>query len=187
MRQPAHNKKTNRVSAGTTFAAAAQVNQLLQTPDRDRFVVAVEAVYDAALDPGCWPDALQTIADFLGDVGAILLWRRDDGAFGSIASPSVVEAQKEFEQAGWMIHDLRALRAAERGYFFSGEPFTDRHVCTDEEIRTNPPYTQFQARYGLGWFGAVAVSPDPHVGVVLSVHRAKSRLPFSNAELGIVA
>jgi DNA-binding CsgD family transcriptional regulator len=191
MRQPAQrigaDKKTKRASAGATSAAAAQANQLLQTLDRDPFVVAVEAVYDAALDPGCWPDALQRIADFLGDVGAILLWRRDDGAFGSIASPSVVEAQKEFERAGWMIHDLRALRAAERGYFFSGEPFTDRHVCTDEEIRTNPSYTQFQARYGLGWFGAVAVSPDPHVGVVFSVHRAKSRPPFSDAELGIVA
>jgi DNA-binding CsgD family transcriptional regulator/PAS domain-containing protein len=191
MRQTARkvdsDRKTSRVSAGATSPAAGQLNRLLQTAHRDRFVVAVEAIYDAALDPARWPDALHTIADVLGDVGAILLWRRDDGAFGSIASPSVVEAQKEFEQDGWMIHDLRALRAAERGYFFSGEPFTDRHVCTDEEIRTNPSYTQFQARYGLGWFGAVAVSPNPHVGVVLSVHRAKSRPPISDAELGIVA
>ena len=51
-----------------------------------------EAVYDAALDPSRWPGALQAIADALGDVGAILLWRRDDGTFGSIASPKVLEA-----------------------------------------------------------------------------------------------
>ncbi len=155
--------------------------------DGNPFVTAVEAIYDAALDPSHWPDALQATADCLGDVGAILLWHRDDGAFGSIASPAVVEAQKDFEQNGWMVHDLRALRATERGYFFSGDPFTDRHVCSDEEIRTDPSYTQFQARHGLGWFGAVAVSPDPRVGVVLSVHRAKTRPPICEAELAIVA
>lgn len=152
-----------------------------------KFLIAVEAIYDAALDPSHLPDALQAIADCLGDVGAILLWRRDDGTFGTIASPAVVEAQVDFEQNGWMARDLRALRAAERGYFLSGEPFTDRHVCSDEEIQTDPSYTQFQARHGLAWFGAVAVSPDPHVGVVLSAHRSARRPPFSDAELAILA
>ncbi len=152
-----------------------------------KFLIAVEAIYDAALDPSHLPDALQAIADCLGDVGAILLWRRDDGTFGSIASPAVVESQVDFEQNGWMARDLRALRAAERGYFLSGEPFTDRHVCSDEEIQTDPSYTQFQARHGLAWFGAVAVSPDPRVGVVLSAHRSARRPPFSDAELAILA
>jgi DNA-binding CsgD family transcriptional regulator/PAS domain-containing protein len=167
-----------RKKGGATHSAAAAIS--------DRFVSAVEAIYDAAADPSRWPNALQAISDSLGDVGAILLWRRDDGTFGSIASPSVSEAQIEFERDGWMTNDLRALRAAERGYFLSGAPFTDRQVCSDEEIRTNPSYTKFQARYGLGWFGAVAVSPDPRVGVVLSVHRARARSPFSDAELDII-
>jgi DNA-binding CsgD family transcriptional regulator len=157
------------------------------TPD-DLFVSATEAIYDAALNPSNWPSALQTIADCSGDVGAILLWHRDDGSFGSIASPDVLEAQKDWEQEGWNVHDLRPLRAAERGYFFSGVPFTDRHLFSDEEICTCPSYTQFQAQHDLGWFGAVAVSPDPHVGVVLSVHRcARKRPPFSDAELAVVA
>jgi len=152
------------------------------------FVTAVEAIYDAAPDPSRWPVALQAIADCLGDVGAILIWRRDDGTFGTIVSESLVEAQKDYEQNGWSVHELRALRTAERGYFFSGNPFTDRHICSDEEIRTDPVYTQFCARHGLGWFGAVAVSPDPHVGVALSVQRsAKTRPPFSDAELAILA
>ena len=151
------------------------------------FVCAVKKIYDAALEPAHWPGALQTIAVCLGGVGAILLWRRDDGTFGSIASPAVIGAQKDFEQEGWMVPDLRASRAAERGYFFSGEPFTNRHVCSDEELGTNPSYRQFQARHGLGWFGAVAVSSELDVGVALSVHRAKTRLPFSDAELGVLA
>jgi DNA-binding CsgD family transcriptional regulator len=149
-----------------------------------RFVFAVEAIYDAALDPCGWPQALQAIANCLGDVGAVLIWRRDDGTFGTIVSDSLIEAQREYEESGWSAGELRARRAAELGYFFGGEPFTDRHVCSEEEIRTEPVYTQFLARHGLGWFGAVAVSPDPHVGVGLSVQRdARARPPFSEAEL----
>lgn len=156
-------------------------------PD-DLFSSAIETIYDASVDPSNWPSALQGITDYFGDVGAILLWRRDDGAFGSIASPGVLEAQKDWEQGGWNVHDLRPQRAAERGYFFSGAPFTDRHLFSDEEIRTYPSYTQFQAQHDLGWFGAVAVSPDPHIGVVLSIHRcARRRPPFSDAELAVVA
>jgi len=154
----------------------------------DPFVTALEAVYDAALNWSRWPNALQSIANCLGDVGAILLWRREDGSFGSVASPDILEAQKDWEQEGWNVRDLRALRAADRGYFFTGDPFTDRHLFSDDEIRTLPSYTQFQAQHDLGWFGAVAVSPDPHVGVVLNVHRsARKRPPFSDAELAVVA
>ena len=157
------------------------------TPD-DVFSTAIEAIYDASVNPPSWPSALEAIADSFGDVGAILLWRRDNGSFGSIASPGVLEAQKDWEQGGWNVHDLRPQRAAERGYFFSGAPFTDRHLFSDEEIRTCPSYTQFQAQHDLGWFGAIAVSPDPHIGVILSIHRcARKCPPFSDAELAVVA
>ena len=156
-------------------------------PD-DPFASAIEAIYAAGLNPPDWPHALEAISHCLGDVGSILLWHRDDGSFGSIASPGVLEAQTDWEREGWNVHDLRALRAAERGYFFSGDPFTDRDLFSKEEIRTCPSYTQFQRQHDLGWFGAIAVSPDPHVGVVLSVHRcARKRPPFSDDELAIVA
>jgi PAS domain-containing protein len=147
-------------------------------------VRAVEAIYAAAPDPPLWPHALQAIADVFGDVGAILIWRRDNGTFGTIVSATLTEAQADYERNGWSTHELRALRTAERGYFFSGEPFTDRHLCTPEEIRTDPAYTQFCAAHGLGWFGAVAVSPDPHVGVALSIQRNARRKPaYSDEEL----
>jgi DNA-binding CsgD family transcriptional regulator len=151
------------------------------------FVTAIEAIYAAAPDPSLWPHALQAIAGCTGDIGAILIWRRDDGRFGTIVSETLAEAQKDYEQSGWSTRELRALRTAERGYFFSGDPFTDRHLCTDEEIRTDQVYTQFLARHGLGWFGAVAVSPDPRVGVALSIQRsARTKEPFSDAELRII-
>lgn len=151
------------------------------------FVEAVEAIYAAAPDPSLWPRALQAIADVFGDVGSILIWRRDDGTFGTIVSDSLVEAQRDYEQSGWSSRELRALRTAQRGYFFSGDPFTDRHLCSNEEISSDPVYTRFCMQNGIGWFGAVAVSPDPHVGVALSIQRnARLKPPFSDDELQVI-
>ncbi len=148
-----------------------------------KFVSAVEAIYNAALDPLCLPGALQSVAESLGDIGATLLWRRDCGLFGCITSSTVLESQRDYEPGGWLQFDLRALRATQKGCFFGGGPFTDRHVCSEEEIRTDPVYAQLQARHGVRWFGAEGVSPDPKVGVVLRVHRSSKRPPFSDAEL----
>ncbi len=152
-----------------------------------KLVTALEAIYAAAPEPSLWPQALQSIADVLDDAGAILIWRRDNGAFGTIVSNSLVDAQNTYEREGWSTRELRAIRTAERGYFFSGEPFTDRHVCSEDEIRTDPVYTQFCLRHGMGWFGAVAVSPDPRIGVALSIQRnARTRPPYSDDELELI-
>lgn len=154
----------------------------------DLLLAAVEAIYDAAPDPSRWPLALQAIADVFGDVGAILIWRRDDGKFGTVVSESLFQAQKDYDSSGWSTRELRALRTAERGFFFSGEAFTDRHVCSEHEILTDPVYTTFCKQHGLGWFGAISVSPDPRVGVALSIQRDSGRKPpFSDSELEIVA
>jgi DNA-binding CsgD family transcriptional regulator/PAS domain-containing protein len=148
---------------------------------------AIEAIYDAAPDPLQWPRALGAIADCFGDVGALLLWRRDDGSYGTMVSETLIEAQTDYE-SGWANRDIRAIRATERGYFFNGLPFTDRHLCSDEEVQSDPCYTDFLTRHGIGWVAAIAVSPDPHVGVVLSVQRDFRRDPrFSDAELHFLA
>jgi hypothetical protein len=56
----------------------------------ERFVRAVEAIYAAAPEPSLWPQALQAIAAAFGDVGALLVYGRDDGSFGAVESPSLV-------------------------------------------------------------------------------------------------
>src|SRR5262249_2560665 len=49
-------------------------------------VAAVEAIYETAAAPARWPWALGRIADCFGDVGAVLLYKRDNGSFGTIVS-----------------------------------------------------------------------------------------------------
>src|SRR5262245_3751131 len=110
-------------------APIVQVNK--SSPAHEWFPAAVEAIYAAAPDPAKWPAALGAVGDCFGDIGAVLLWQRDDGSFGSIASDRLAEAQHDYE-GNWASRDIRAMRATERGYFFSGVPFTDRHLCSSE-------------------------------------------------------
>jgi DNA-binding CsgD family transcriptional regulator/PAS domain-containing protein len=147
---------------------------------------AVEAIYDAAPDPSRWPHALGAIAECFGDVGAVLLWHRDDGSYGSMVSERLVEAQRDYEESGWTRRDLAAARAMERGYFFNGEPFTNRHIVSLEESQRHPFFVEFRAQHGLGPFGCVAVSPDPHVGVILSMQRQIDRNEYTDEELEVL-
>jgi DNA-binding CsgD family transcriptional regulator/PAS domain-containing protein len=148
------------------------------------FLRAVEAIYDAAPEPSRWPQALGAIAEYFDDVGAILIWHRSDGSFGTIVSERLAEAQRDYEENGWSTRDIKAIRAQQRGYFFNGEPFADRHIGYDDEMKNHPCSVQFFDKHGLGYIGSVAVSPDPHVGVALSVQRnARAKPQFSDAEL----
>jgi len=148
------------------------------------FLHAVEAIYDAAPDPSRWPQALGAISEYFDDVGAILIWHRNDGSFGTIVSERLAEAQRDYEENGWAVRDIKAIRAQEYGYFFNGEPFADRHIGYDEAMKNHPCSVQFFDKHSLGFIGGVAVSPDPHVGVALSVQRdARAKPQFSDAEL----
>jgi DNA-binding CsgD family transcriptional regulator len=155
--------------------------------DGQLLLTAVEAIYDAAPNPALWPRALAAIANCTGDVGSLLIWGKDDGSFGTIVSDSLGKAQQVYQEQ-WNSRDLRAIRSVERGLFFTGEPFTDRHLVSDEEEKTDPFYTNFLLPHGLGRLGSIAVSPDPHIGVALAVQRsAELRSPYSDAELSILA
>lgn len=153
----------------------------------DRFVAAVEAIYDAAPDPSQWPRALAAIANVFGDVGGVLIWQKEDGTFGTVASASLKEANVAYRAGKWWARDTRAQRGVKLGHFFDGEPRADRHFSSDEEISVDPFYTDFLIPHGLGWIGTIAVSPDPRIGVSLSVQRSSSKDQFSDFELDVLA
>lgn len=155
--------------------------------DGQRFVSAVEAVYAAAATPSLWPAALQTIADCFDDVGAVMIYQRDDGSYGIIVSPSLAEGQKEYDRDEWWRHDVRFSRSRERGYLTRTDAITERHIATSEELETLPFYSQFLKRQGLKWFAGVSISPDPHVAVALSVQRADSKPAFAEEELAALS
>lgn len=146
---------------------------------------AIRSIYDAAIEPARWPQVLQQIADCTGDVGAIVIYGRDDGSFGVIESPSLAAIVAEYRE-GWSLRDARANRARERGYFIARDVITDRDVLSPEEMESDPFYCDFLARHGLRYFAAAIVSPDPRVEVGVSVQRAVGRDPYSESELATV-
>ncbi|NVN87288.1 MAG: helix-turn-helix transcriptional regulator [Rhodopseudomonas sp.] len=148
----------------------------------DSFSTAVEAIYDAAPDPSRWPMALQAIANVFDDVGANLLWRKDDQSFGVIVSPGLESSMADY-QANWWSCDIRASRSSERLALHSGWALTDRHVASPDEIENHPIYTDFLARHGLKWVAGTFISPNFNTFVSLNVQRSLNKPPFSDHEL----
>lgn len=93
---------------------------------------AVSLIYDAAAEPSVWPLALQACADVFGDVGAVLVWRREDEGFGVIVSPSLQAGQEEFERHWWRL-DIRTIRGAEKLYAAGRDVLCDHDVVTQED------------------------------------------------------
>jgi DNA-binding CsgD family transcriptional regulator/PAS domain-containing protein len=146
---------------------------------------AIRAIYSAALEPARWPEALQAVADVLEDVGAILIYGRDDGTFGVVCSPSLDHCVADYA-AGWSDRDTRANRARDRGYFIERDVVTDRDVISPEEMSTDPFYSEFLPRYGLRYFACAMVSPDPRTLVGMSIQRRPDRPEYSDGELALV-
>lgn len=146
---------------------------------------AIASIYKASTTPRLWPDALDQIARCTDDIGAVLIWARDDGSFGSIASTSLQGAQIEYEREWWR-EDIRSQRAVERSFWLSGDVVTDEDGITPAEMETHPFYTQFLAKFGLRWVAAVGVSPDPRLHAGLTVQRGVGRAPFVKEEKELV-
>ncbi len=149
--------------------------------DQD-FNRAIDAIYEAALEPALWPQALQAMADCFHDAGAVLIWRRENGGYGTMVSPGLRQWQLDYD-TNWQQHDPRPLRCFEHSYLSALDGLTDRDVMTAEEIETLPIYTQFLASHGLGCFGATYISPDPTVDAAISIQRSKDKPPFEREEL----
>jgi DNA-binding CsgD family transcriptional regulator len=153
-------------------------------PSQDRRLAeAVAAIYAAATAPALWPATLEAVARVFDDVGANLFYIRDDGSYGIVVTPSLVETQRDYE-AGWWRHDIRSARAIEYGYADGVDARTDRHVASDDEIANHPYYCDFLRPRGFGWFVGVPITPDPRAILAMTVHRsAATKPPYSDEEL----
>lgn len=151
------------------------------------YVAAVEATYAAATDPALWSDALRAIGEVFGDVGGVIVYQRDDGDIGTLVSPGLDAAKKDYQEGGWWRHDVHFNRGLQRGYFANLDSLTDRHLVTDEEIESLPFYSQFLASHGLRWFVGTAIAPNPHVAMSLSVLRQQTRPAYRDDEILLLA
>lgn len=176
-------KRAHRITR--SVSSIARISSEARTESAS-FVAAIEAIYSTTAQPDRWPDALQATAEVFDDVGANLVWQRDNGSVGAIVSPALHVAQRAYE-AGWWRQDIRTARAIEYAYHSNVGAITDQQVVSPEEIETHPFYTEFLQRYGLKWIMSAQISPDPRILVGISVQRALSKPPYSDKELNVLS
>lgn len=150
---------------------------------QSRVSAALEAIYEAAPNPSLWPAALQSIAHCFDDVGAVLAWQREDGAFDAIASPSLEAPQRDFAENGWNRRDLAGMRVIEKGLWLRADAITDLDVVSQEELATHPFYTEFMMRHGLSRRCSIGLAPKPDMRIGLTIQRAIGRPNYSAAEM----
>jgi DNA-binding CsgD family transcriptional regulator len=148
---------------------------------------AIDAIYAAAAEPQRWPQALQVIADCFDDIGAILIYQRSDGSYGTVTSPQLETAQRDYEENNWWRQDIRFGSWLQRSYLIDVDVVTERMIAPPEVIDTHPFYTQFLASHGLRWFAGIGLSPAPDVAAALSIQRCADRPPYTDDELARAA
>ena len=141
---------------------------------------AIAAIYDAAAAPGLWPQVLREIAACLDAAGAVLLYRHEDGRFGSIVSPSLVPFSAEYGER-WQHLDVRAERVFHAIACGHHDVQADHLFFTEAEAAELPIFRDFLHPRGFGWAMSVPVSPLPAVQVILTLLRAREQ-PGYDAE-----
>jgi DNA-binding CsgD family transcriptional regulator len=74
------------------------------------------------------------------------------------------------------------VRMYERGFLLSGDVATDTNLALVDEHGRHPFFTEFLARFGLRWFAAASICPEPDVEVVISLQRAAEKEEYSGRE-----
>jgi DNA-binding CsgD family transcriptional regulator len=148
----------------------------------ERLLRAVNAIYEAAAAPDCWPAALQAAADVFGDVGANLTFAQHEGNHIPIVSPSLASGIADYNTKWWR-HDIRTQRALARGLFMlTNEVVSDLDILSLDEVETHPFYTEFLASFDIKWFASVMISPSPDIAAGLTIQRSGSKPSFSPEE-----
>lgn len=116
----------------------------------------VDRIYEAAALPELWPDLFHDLSMRLDFVGAGMFCVNPQFQRG-ISSPGIAEVLQRFLTDGWQERNCRAPRVAALNH----EGFVrDEDILTDEEIATEPMYTELLRPAGLG-YGAGSVIQCP--------------------------
>lgn len=140
----------------------------------------IDLLYQAAIDPGLWPDALDRLACATGGVGTAMIPITPQNITGLIVSPALAEANVEYEKEWWQ-HDTRVLRIFSRK--LRGGVCCEAELFSDEEVARDPLRQEFLRSYGIGAFAAQLVQPLPNFVVAFSVQRSLARGHFERREL----
>ncbi len=136
-----------------------------------------ESFSRAAIGEWAWSEALDVISEEASGAGATLV-RLKGGLPQLPTTPSFQEAIDTYIRDGWANHDVR-FRGV--GHMMRHGVATDLDFISDDEIKRNPYYQDWLARFGLKWFAGVKIAGLEELWV-LSLQRREDTLPFDEEE-----
>lgn len=133
--------------------------------DPDPFSALETSIYEAAVIPELWPQALAEVSEASWTAGAVLVCVNERGV-QTTTSPNMQEVGRRFIDEGWMSRNTRAQELVAKG--FVGAP----HFVTEEDIfepgleLTDPMINELFRPYGFGR-GAGMIVELPHGDTVI--------------------
>jgi DNA-binding CsgD family transcriptional regulator len=142
--------------------------------------LALSELYEAAITPDAWPDALSNFARATNSVGCRFRPAEPEAAVRFPASPELAEFLHDFHLEGWGLSDPRTSRGVPM--VKSGRTvILDHDIADDEERRRSPFYQTLLRRHDLPWWAAIAFSVDGSP-CVLSILRSAVQGAFTPAD-----
>jgi DNA-binding CsgD family transcriptional regulator/PAS domain-containing protein len=149
--------------------------------DRQQIDAALEACYDAVVDPERWSDALHRLARSLGAVCCMFYPQYPGQTLLRMpASPDFKDFLDEFVRDGWWLDDHRA----DRGWpmFNAGETVVlEEEVASEDERQRLPAYNEFYPRYDVPWWAGLAFRASGRQWVI-PLLRSSGQGAFTRAE-----
>jgi DNA-binding CsgD family transcriptional regulator/PAS domain-containing protein len=116
--------------------------------------MASQSLLDAAIDPSLWTDAMETVAQYAGANGAVILQVKGRGP-GTPHSRSLQEGLEVYFRDEWHLRDERnrGLPLVRKKGIFVDQDFASR-----EEIATSDYYRGFLAKHDINWSAGIGFS-----------------------------
>ncbi|MBS7707364.1 helix-turn-helix transcriptional regulator [Chelatococcus asaccharovorans] len=149
---------------------------------RTAFSDVVKSIYDATLDVDLWNSALDAVAGLSGSTGAVLYVKGRDGWTFPMHSAQISSALHDYVAEGWSLRNPWLEGRMEAGYRV-GDVYRDLDIVTPREMRTNPFYTEFLHKFGLGRQMVAIIYSDIGNPTCLVSHRGMAKGPFRKNEL----
>ncbi len=125
----------------------------------------IDAIYEAAVVTDAWPMLLDQLAVASGAQGGLLVSSRQDGV-SWVTSPAIEGHYRGFVAGGWHERNDRIPRLVARRH---AGFLTDGDVYSEQEIRSDPMYTDYLTPLGFETAAATVMPGLADDGLILSV------------------
>jgi DNA-binding CsgD family transcriptional regulator len=150
--------------------------------EQDELAKLQDLVYEAAIIPERWPDALQAITDFSETAGIGLLSMNERG-IRIVTSPVLHEIGRRVVDEGWMNNSGRANGVIRKGLI--GLPrFVNEDDYFDEgDLEKDPIVTDLFRPAGFGWAAGFLLQLPHQDTILFNVEQYQERGPIRGESL----